>query len=497
MKPSLQLRHSQHLSLTPQLQQSIRLLQLSTLELQQEVQQMLDANPLLEPDTDDGDLPLVAPELPPSSTAEREERDEASGGEAAELSGEDFGKTEQEDWANGTEGDDFDGIRELPANAPVGEGGDDEGRDFDAAPVSLTEHLREQLVGRRLSAVDRAAVELLIESLDGDGYLADPLDELVLSLAGEDPEAQEELLEQLQVGLALLQSMDPAGVGARGLGECLQLQLRRRPPSPVNTLAQTVCAKYLDLLAKRDWRRLGALTHSDEPELKAAHALIGTLEPKPGRAFGQDSNTPVVPDVLVRRVGRQWRAVINPEVCPKLRVNEMYARALKQTKGAVSGSPLGGQLQEARWFIKNIQQRFDTIARVSQAIVERQTGFFNHGELAMRPLVLREIAEELGLHESTISRVTTQKYMATPHGTFELKFFFGSGLNTEAGGEASSTAVRALIRQFIAAEDVKKPLSDSALAAMLEEQGIQCARRTVAKYREGMKIPTAPLRKAP
>jgi RNA polymerase sigma-54 factor len=379
----------------------------------------------------------------------------------------------------------------------VGEGPDDEGRDFDAAPVSLTEHLREQLVGRRLSALDRAAIELLIESLDGDGYLADSLDELVTSLAGDDPEAQEELLEQLQVGLALLQSMDPAGVGARSLGECLQLQIKRLPATPITALAQVVCGKYLDLLAKRDWRRLGALTHSDEPELKAAHLVIGRLEPKPGRAFGRDSNTPVVPDVLVRRVGRQWRATINPEVCPKLRVNEMYARALKQTKGAVSGSPLGGQLQEARWFIKNIQQRFDTIARVSQAIVERQTGFFNHGELAMRPLVLREIADELSLHESTISRVTTQKYMSTPHGTFELKFFFGSGLNTEAGGEASSTAVRALIRQFISAEDVKKPLSDSALAAMLEEQGIQCARRTVAKYREGMKIPTAPLRKAP
>jgi RNA polymerase sigma-54 factor len=497
MKPSLQLRHSQHLSLTPQLQQSIRLLQLSTLELQQEVQQMLDANPLLEPDTDDGEWPTAAPEMPSSTTSERDEREEATGGEATELSADDFGKTEQEDWANGTEGDDFDGIRELPSNTGVGESDDNESRDFDPAPVLLTEHLREQLVGRRLSDLDRAAVELLIESLDGDGYLADSLDELVQSLAGDDPEAREELLERLQVGLALLQSMEPGGVGARSLSECLQLQIRRLPPTPTHALAQVVCGKYLDLLAKRDWRRLCALTHSDESELKAAHAVIARLEPKPGRAFGQDSNTPVVPDVLVRRVGRQWRAIINPDVLPKLRVNELYAKALKQTKGAVSGSPLGGQLQEARWFIKNIQQRFDTIARVSQAIVERQTGFFNHGELAMRPLVLREIADELSLHESTISRVTTQKYMSTPHGTFELKFFFGSGLNTEAGGEASSTAVRALIRQFIAAEDVKKPLSDSALAAMLEEQGIQCARRTVAKYREGMKIPTAPLRKAP
>ncbi len=507
MKPSLQLRQSQHLALTPQLQQSIRLLQLSTLELQQEVQQMLDANPLLELDADDYE-PGVSQLNPPERSNSTEESassgsaddggSSSSSGEERELAAEDFGTPERDDWANGTEGDDFDGIRELPSLGSGGEVDDEGGNDFDAPQPSLSEHLREQLLGRPLSQADQCAMLLLIDSLDEDGYLADPLEELAAHLigdaAGEDPEAEEELLERLRVALALLQSLDPAGVGARSLSECLQLQLRTLA-HPLAALAREICARHLDHLAKRDWKRLGLLTQAAESELKQAHALIATLEPKPGRRFARDNNTPVVPDVIVRRRGRGWQASINPEVLPKLRVNEMYARALKQVKGAVSGSPLGGQLQEARWFIKNIQQRFDTIERVSQAIVERQSGFFTHGELAMRPLVLREIADELSLHESTISRVTTAKYMATPHGTFELKFFFGSGLSTETGGEASSTAVRALIRQFIEAEDKKKPLSDSQLATLLEEQGIQCARRTVAKYREGMKIATAPLRK--
>jgi len=495
MKPSLQLRQSQHLALTPQLQQSIRLLQLSTLELQQEVQQMLDSNPLLELEAEEFE-PRPGAESVSLASSSSSSADEGSGGEEGgerELVADDFGATEREDWANGTEGDDFDGIQELPPNRA--EGGDDDERrsgEQDSLGLDLISHLRGQLAGRRLSPTDLAAIELLMGSLDDDGYLVETLEELVEQLAGSDPEEREELQERLQVALALLQSLDPPGVAARSLSECLLLQLRQHPPHPRLALARRVCEpKHLELLGKRDWRRLGLLTHADEPELREAHALIGRLEPKPGRRFARDHNSPVVPDVLVQKAGRGWRAMINPEVCPKLCVNELYARLLKQNKGTV----LTGQLQEARWFIKNIQQRFETIARVSQAIVERQSGFFNHGELAMRPLVLREIADELGLHESTISRVTTAKYMATPHGTFELKFFFGSGLSTETGGEASSTAVRALIRQFIDAEDKAKPLSDSQIGNMLEEQGIQCARRTVAKYREGMKIPTAPLRK--
>ena len=497
MKQTLQVRLSQHLALTPQLQQSIRLLQLSTLELHQEVEHMLASNPLL--DTEE-EFTVSTPELASNAPAETgsesssaETVDSGSDAEAPELNAEDFGGTEREDWENGTERDDFDGIRELPGSAPAGDDGERESQEF--AETSLAEHLTQQLAGMSLSAEDRAAVHILIESLNEDGYLEDTLEELAAALADDD-EVREELLDHLRIALRLLQSLEPAGIAARDLAECLVLQLRTQAKCPAQVIAILVCKGHLDLLARRDMRRLMMETGADESLLREAQALITQLEPKPGRRFAQGAAAAIVPDVIVRKSGREFRVMLNPEVAPKLRINELYANALRATRGGISNSPLGGQLQEARWFIKNIQQRFDTILRVSTAIVERQRGFFTHGELAMKPLVLREIADELGLHESTISRVTTAKYMATSWGTFELKYFFGSGLSTEAGGEASSTAVRALIKQFVAAEDIKKPLSDSALAAMLEEQGIQCARRTVAKYREGMKIAPANLRKA-
>jgi len=256
-----------------------------------------------------------------------------------------------------------------------------------------------------------------------------------------------------------------------------------------------VADQYLELLAKRDTRRLCALTGADEKLLREAQELIRACEPKPGRPFTNAEANIVVPDVIVKKTGRGVSVTLNPDVMPKLRINDIYAQAAKGQRGASANPGLSSRLQEARWFVKNIQQRFDTILRVSKAIVERQKGFFTHGAIAMKPLVLREIADELGLHESTISRVTTAKYMATPQGTFELKYFFGSSLNTEAGGNASSTAVRALIQQFVAAEDAKKPLSDNQISTMLEEQGIQVARRTVAKYREALKIAPAGLRK--
>ena len=497
MKQTLQVRLSQHLALTPQLQQSIRLLQLSTLELHQEVEQMLASNPLLETEEE---FSVSTPELAANAPAEAAGNDatpEGGEGEAPELSAEDFGGTEREDWENGTERDDFDGIRELPSGSgSADDDGERESQEF--AETTLAEHLAQQLAGHHLSAEDRAVMQVLIESLNEDGYLEDSLEELAASLA-DDPEDREELLDRLRIALRLLQSLEPAGIGAHDLSECLVLQLRALPAAAcgrAQAVAIVICKSHLELLARRDMRRLMSETGADEALLREAQALITTLEPKPGRRFAQGAAAAIVPDVIVRKVGREFRVMLNPEVAPKLRINELYANALRATRGGISNSPLGGQLQEARWFIKNIQQRFDTILRVSTAIVERQRGFFTHGELAMKPLVLREIADELGLHESTISRVTTAKYMATPWGTFELKYFFGSGLSTEAGGEASSTAVRALIKQFVAAEDVKKPLSDSALAAMLEEQGIQCARRTVAKYREAMKIAPANLRKA-
>ena len=505
MKQSLQVRLSQHLALTPQLQQSIRLLQLSTLELNQEVEQMLATNPLLEPEED---FSVATPELAELRQMATPGEDSGADGELGggadaemtpEIKAEDFGTTERDDWENGTEREDFDGIRELPSassNSNSGSGDDDGERSSqDTAELSLQDHLYGQLAGMVLTETDRMALRVLIESLNEDGYLDDPLEEIALGLMPDDEEGREELLDHLRIALRWLQHMDPTGVGARDLAECLVLQLRELKPSAAQAVAITVSQHHLELLAKRDIKRMCALTGAPEHVLRDVQTLICGLEPKPGRGFARGQAPVVVPDVIVRKVGRELRVMLNPEVAPKLRINELYANALRATRGGISNSPLGGQLQEARWFIKNIQQRFDTILRVSQAIVERQKGFFTHGELAMKPLVLREIADELGLHESTISRVTTAKYMATTFGTFELKYFFGSGLNTDAGGNASSTAVRALIKQFVAAEDPAKPLSDSALSSMLEEQGIQVARRTVAKYREALKIAPANLRK--
>jgi RNA polymerase sigma-54 factor len=507
MKPSLQIRLSQHLALTPQLQQSIRLLQLSTLELHQEVEQMLEQNPFLEVDEESPtpfETSIERTTVERTSTSEREESEshaaESGGDEAGGMDSAEFGTTEREDWENGTERDDFDGIRETPSASSGTNNADDdfEPQERGAQGPSLQDHLRNQMCGMRLSAEDAAALHILIESLDEDGYLADPLEEIAQRLLDDDDDgdAREELLERLQCALKWLQSLEPLGVGARNLGECLSLQLRALPRSEAQMVAIIICKQHLDLLARRDLKKLMAATGADEDLLKAAQGLIVNCEPKPGRPFARAESHIVVPDVIVQKSGRNWKVVLNPDVMPKLRINDLYAQAIRGARGAGGASNLGARLQEARWFMKNIQQRFDTILRVSQAIVERQKNFFTHGEIAMKPLVLREIADELGLHESTISRVTTAKYMATTYGTFELKYFFGSSLNTEAGGNASSTAVRALIKQLVAAEDTAKPLSDSQLSQMLEEQGIQVARRTVAKYREALKIAPANLRKA-
>jgi len=511
MKPSLQVRLSQHLALTPQLQQSIRLLQLSTLELQQEIEQMLEQNPFLETDDEAASFDTAPAERSSATELSGEqvrERDEFDGGETepalAEVKAEDFGATERDDWENGTERDDFDGIRETPGQSSNSASGDEEGGEVerDGGSISLQEHLRGQMAGMRLSADDRAALEVLIESLDADGYLADPLDDIAARLAdmlgidADAAEARDELMSRLQCALQWLHSMEPLGVGARDLGECLSLQLRAGPRCEAQAIALVICQRHLELLARRDFRRLAAATGADEELVREAQALIVQCEPKPGRPFERTETYAVVPDVIVRRTGRALKVALNPDVMPKLRINDLYAQALRGARGAGgANASLSARLQEARWFMKNIQQRFDTILRVSSAIVERQKSFFTHGEIAMKPLVLREIADELGLHESTISRVTTAKYLASPMGTFELKYFFGSSLNTESGGNASSTAVRALIKQLVAAEDPAKPLSDSQLSQMLDEQGIQVARRTVAKYREALKIAPANLRK--
>ena len=302
--------------------------------------------------------------------------------------------------------------------------------------------------------------------------------------------------EDLSIALKHVQNLEPTGVGARNLAECLSLQLKALPEDlPGREAALKLVSNYLDVLAARDFNKLKRLLSCDEDELRQVRELILTLDPKPGRNFGQGDVRYVVPDVLVKKLNNKWTALLNQEAMPKLRINKMYADILQASRDA-SGKNLAGQLQEARWLIKNVQQRFDTILRVTQAIVDRQKHFFEHGEVAMRPLVLREIADQVGLHESTISRVTTQKYMLTSRGLYELKYFFGSSVSTDTGGACSATAIRAIIKQLVGAEDGKKPLSDNRISDILAQQGIVVARRTVAKYREAMQIQPANLRKS-
>lgn len=505
MKASLQLRLSQHLALTPQLQQSIRLLQLSTLELQQEVATAIAQNPLLENEDDwiasplrvAADGSLIA--QPPQPSAETIPGSGASASSTSSSNGSEGGEGEPQST------DEYDGLG-AEANGDASQWNlDDYGRpggasdDDDLPPLqihesttTLRDHLMAQLCVTKASPRDRALVTFLIESLDDDGYLSATCDEILADIPAElDVDADE-----LNAALALLHSFDPAGVGARSASECLKLQLMRVNSSPTRTLALEIVSNHLELLAARDFTRLRKQLKTGDDELREAHALIRSLEPFPGAAYGKAEADYVVPDIIVKKTGQNWHAELNPEVVPKLRINHLYANILRNNRGDPGSGSLRQQLQEARWLIKNIQQRFETILRVAQAIVERQKSFFVHGEIAMRPLVLREIADTLGLHESTVSRVTTGKYMLTPFGTLEFKYFFGSHVSTDTGGAASSTAIRALIKQLIGAENPKTPLSDSRIAELLAEQGFVVARRTVAKYREALKIPAVNLRKS-
>jgi RNA polymerase sigma-54 factor len=484
MKHSLQLKLSQHLTLTPQLQQSIRLLQLSTVELNQELERYLAENPLLE-------------------RAELAAGEEAAAGNGAPILGETL---RQEEAREEIQREDS---REEPPNfndehgfaedhsPTAGSRANDEDRDdftqFAAAEPTLQDHLLQQISFTGLTERDKRITAFIVGHLDEDGYLKQELEELRESALAELPDLE---IEELSIALRHVQNLEPTGVGARDVAECLELQLKALPPETEHRdAAITLVTKHLDVLAARDFNRLKRLLNCEEDELRDVRALILTLDPKPGRAFGTGDVRYVVPDVVVRKVGGRWSSALNRDAVPRLRINKLYADILQASREN-GGKHLSGQLQEARWLIKNVQQRFDTILRVTQAIVDRQKNFFEHGEVAMRPLVLREIADAVGLHESTISRVTTQKYMLTPRGIFELKYFFGSHVSTDTGGACSATAIRALIKQLVAAEDVRKPLSDHRISDILAQQGIQVARRTVAKYREAMHIQPANLRKS-
>jgi len=482
MKQSLQLRVSQHLALTPQLQQSIKLLQLSTLELNQEIEQFLQDNPLLERDEAASDMTTFTPGGDALQTPQTVTTPTESETTPATDSGEDL------NW-----GSDFSSGNGSGNNRDPNDDDTDAG-EIQAAATSLGDYLLTQLAMTQLSPRDRALVGFLIEALDDDGYLSPSLNELVDVLPEELGDDPEELLEELQIALRHVQNFDPIGVGARNPRECLLLQLAVLPKTPTQELATAIVSSHLEQLAARDFTRIKKALGCSDDALRDAQTLIKGLNPRPGAQYTTLDTRYVTPDVMVRKYRGRWTANLNSDAMPRLRINRLYAELLRQSRGS-SSSGLGGQLQEAKWLIKNVQQRFDTILRVSQAIVDRQRAFFDHGEVAMRPLTLREIADTLGLHESTISRVTTQKYLASPRGVYELKYFFGSHVSTDTGGAASSTAIRALIKQLVGAEDGHKPLSDARIAEILGEQGIVVARRTVAKYRESLNIPPVNLRK--
>jgi RNA polymerase sigma-54 factor len=422
-----------------------------------------------------------------TSPAERE-REQQQHETAADTAGESEGSgTAERD--GGDEGIDWSNVG-SGASSRRDDDDDVDFQEFQAADLSLREHLDQQVALSPLSDLDRALVRFIIEALDDDGYLNQPLEELLELLP---PELDLDI-DDLSIALCHVQNLDPAGIGARTPQECLALQLRAMPETSIQMLALEIVDSHLELLAERNFTRLKKLTGCNDDDLRAAHTLICSLDPYPGLRHSASETRYVLPDVIVRKLRGRWSVSLNQEAMPRLRVNRLYANLLQQNRG--QGGGLSGQLQEARWLIKNVQQRFDTILRVSQAIVDQQRQFFDHGDVAMRPLTLREIADQLELHESTVSRVTTQKYMATPRGVFELKYFFGSHVSTDTGGAASSTAIRALIRQLVDAEDRKKPLSDARIAEVLGQQGIVVARRTIAKYRESLNIPPVSLRKS-
>lgn len=500
MKASLQLKMGQQLTMTPQLQQAIRLLQLSTLDLQLEIQNALDSNPLLDVDEEfEGDTPT----------------DQSSQSEAVDSSTPEEISTAQEtvsddpvadnDWSETIPDDlptDSDWDDTWQASASVGTGdsmssGSGGGEDFDfdsrnGTTDDLQDHLLWQLNLTPMSDNDRLIAINLLEGVDSDGYLKVELDDILTSL---DPELDIEL-DEVEAVLHRIQHFEPSGVCARNLQECLSIQLRQLPESTSwLPLAQKLIDNHIDLLGSKDYASLMRKLKVKEEELKTVIRGIQELNPRPGSQIAPQASEYVIPDVIVRQVKEDWRVELNPDIAPKLRINEQYASMVKRADSSPDNNFIKDHLQEARWFLKSIQSRNETLLKVATKIVEFQLDFFEEGDEAMKPLVLHDIAEAVGMHESTISRVTTQKYMHTPRGIFELKYFFSSHVSTTSGGECSSTAIRAMIKKLIAVESAKKPLSDSKIATMLEEEGIKVARRTVAKYREAMQIPPSNERK--
>lgn len=472
MKQTLQLRLGQHLTMTPQLQQAIRLLQLSSLDLQTEIRENLEANPMLEADEDPDSAAEAEGFEPPVTASDPADETPVDGRADPSLDAPDFSSA----WGQAGYGvaDDRDDDRDPFA-------------DRDGGSETLHDLLFEQLLLGAADDHDRLIGATLIDAISDDGYLEESLDDIrdALERAGVEVTADE-----VETVLHLVQSFDPPGVAARGPAESMRLQLGRLNADTHGLeAARTIVDNHLDLLAAHDFTRLRRLLRIDEGELETAVALIRSLNPHPGAQFSNRTAQYIVPDVFVRKERGIWRVRLNPDVTPRLRISPLYSGMVRRADPSPDGTFMRDHLQEARWFIRSLQSRNETLLRVATAIVERQRAFLEYGDEAMKPLVLRDIAEQLEMHESTISRVTTEKYMHTPRGVLEFKYFFSSSVSTQEGGVCSATAIRAMVRRLIAGEDRRKPLSDQRIAGILAEQGINVARRTVAKYRESMAIP--------
>lgn len=476
MKPTLQLRLGQSLTMTPQLQQAIRLLQLSSLELQQEIQQALDSNPLLE--QEENEVQETSPEEPVDISQLDSSDAMAQGQMPDELP---VDSTWDDVYSAGT----------SQSAGPIHDGEDSvyQGETSE----SLQDYLLWQMRLTPFSDVDAAIALAIIDAIDESGYLTVSLDDIQVAVSSDDLEVE---LDEVEAVLKRVQHFDPIGIAARSVQECLLIQLSHYSPDQAwLNEAREVINEHMDLLGNRDYRTLARKTRLKESDLKEVLDLIQQLEPRPGNCIIQSDSQYVIPDVSVIKKGNKWMVELNPDSAPRIRVNESYAAMARQARSSQDSQFIRSHLQEAKWFIKSLESRNDTLLKVASCIVEQQQGFFEYGEEAMKPMVLNDIAEVVEMHESTISRVTTQKYMHTPRGIFELKFFFSSHVNTEGGGECSSTAIRALIKKLVTAENPAKPLSDSKIADLLAEQGIMVARRTIAKYRESLLIPPSNQRK--
>ncbi len=502
MKQSLQMKMGQSLTMTPQLQQAIRLLQLSTLDLQSEIQEALESNPMLE----------ESAEIETSDAAQTEKITEPNSKEPPEDLSKNPEITPSEASTTDNAGD-VEWNEDIPSDLAVETSWDDiyqtssastgpartdeDDIDYESrrgTTESLQDHIEWQLNLTPMSDEDLLIAEAIVDAIAPSGMLNSPIDDIFQGLQAHNEELE---IDEVTAVLHRIQQFDPPGIAAQDLSECLHIQLRQLEKEQNVTLEvpRKIVQNHLDLLAVRDFKQLMRKLRVKEAELQEAIVIIQALNPKPGEGIGIDSTEYVVPDVFVSKQNDVWTVKLNPEISPKLRINSGYASMVKRADSSSDNTFLRDNLQEARWFLKSLQSRNETLLKVSTCIVEKQQGFLDQGPEAMRPMVLHDIAEAVEMHESTISRVTTQKYMHTPQGIFELKYFFSSHVATAAGGECSSTAIRAIIKKLVAAENTRKPLSDSKITTLLAEQGIKVARRTIAKYRESLNIPPSNERK--